>query len=525
MTESHHPAVLPRQMFAAANELVLCLAAVVVRGRIHRGGTISTTEQGLIARLHRAITGLVQFEGGRFTVTWGPMRTCINDYELPQHEKLVVANRALRKSLGARGILGIAFRLIPDEDQLRHFFRRVLSLQLEDVQELGDRGSLAQLPGERDLVGILLLVGHPGDETGSHPGRRSGIGLRVAFEESLADTGLDWIGRSPRAKDDETATQRFCLGVYTNLVSSSLRFVRLARAIRDGHTPFPALALARLVESVGRAYAVAPELMNACVLLGARDPAPARRIAHTAALTIGLAHHRKLSRTQVAETGLAAFVYGLRERFKQLGDQAPPELTILQLLAGESALTSHKVRAIYGAALVGSDGLGAGASIQPPMSARLVELGWAAASALDGTLTASVTDAPVPMSLAYAALTTRYANGGERAKMLGVFARWMGPAPAGTVVQLPDGRVAVVTVSQGAVLRATPLLGAGGEPLEQPTPPVRIGRRDERGNWPDRLDVEGIVATRPVVDRAAGALFYRARKTWQPLVAPPSRQA
>ncbi len=518
---------LPHQMVAAANELVLCLAALVVRTRVHRAGTLHTDDGSLVTRLHRAITGLVQFEGGRFTVDWSAGDVSINDYALPSHEKLQVATQALRKSLSSRGVAGIAFRLIPDEQQLLHFFRRVLSLELEDLERMGAPGALVRIPGDRDLVGILILLGTLGDD-GSVPGRRSGIGLRVAFEESLEAAGLDWIGCSPPEDlTDEAAVQRFVLGVYTDLVSSTLRFVRLARSIRGGQSPLPSMALARLVQSVGRAYELAPELMNACVLLGARDPAPARRIAHTVALTVGLGMFRSMARARIAEAGLAAFVYGLRERFRQLGDGHPPELTILQLLARQSALTSQKVRAIYSAALVGSDAntlAGDGSSIDVPNSARLIEVAWAASRALDGTLSSKLALAPLPVPLAYTDLTTHFANraGGERT--LSILGRWLGPAPAGTVVRLPDLRIAVTAPPAGSSVRAIPLCDANGTPLKQPATPVRIGKLDAYGNWPGKLDINGVVSTRQVVHLAAGALFYKARRTWQPLIAPRSGQ-
>ena len=520
-------AVLPHQMAAAANELIMCMAAVSVRTRLHRAGTLQGTDQSLIARLQRAITGLVQFEGGRFTVDWSNVGVAINDYDLPRNDKLDVAVQALRKSLGSRGISGVAFRLTPDDEQLLHFFRRILTLQLPEVQRMGERGALVQIPGERDLVGILLLVGRPGDDSGSAPGRRSGIGMRVAFEESLMDAGLDWIGRSPPVETDDEALQRFCLGVYTDLVSSTLRFVRLARAIRAGRAPLPALALARLVQSVAGAYALTPELMNACVLLGARDPAPARRIAHTVALTVGIATHRSMTRSRIAEAGLGAFVYGLRERFRQLGDDDPPELSILQLLARESALTPQKVRAIYSAALVGasSSALGGdGARIEVPGSAHLIGLSWACAGCLDGSLHGRLALAPLPMPAVYADLATHYATDPMTARHLSSFGKWLGPVPAGTVVQLSDLRTAVMTTCQGQSIRALPLCDADGSAIKQPAVPVRVGKLDELGGWPAGLDIEGVVSTRQVVHRAASALFYRARKTWQPLIAPRSGQ-
>jgi hypothetical protein len=519
---------LPRELHAAAVELSSCLAEL---SALHQQGPLAppmTRTRDLMPQLLQALRGVLHFEGGHASLSWrGPLT--LNQHPL-EGERAEAALAQLQRGFGDGGLDGLVFRFLPDPEQLRYFFRRLRVLRLEALQQLSPPGQLATLPGDRDLIGIQLLIGRgAAPPTTSAAGAGSGLGVRTAFEAVLQETGLDWIGHAtpegfPRGQPLPSAQrQRYCLGVYTNVVSCALRFTRLARDIHQRHAPLPFLALGRLVQQVARAWMASPALTLACVLLGARDPSPARRQAHTVILSVGLARFHALDAALLAEVGLTAFLHSLHERYHSFGLGGElRELEILRLLTAEQALTSLKVRAIHAAALVSMPRFWsqAGAQAPPlPTSAQLVGLCADLAAALDGSALGLTAQAPLPAITALLHLQQRHLKGEATspygAEELVSLARWLGPLPVGTVAQLQDGQTAVLIDSPGLQLFAAPLLDASGAPLTD-APLVALGRRLSARAEPPPLPITQILSARGVIDLAGRALFPDAWALAQP---------
>lgn len=524
---------LPREMLAAARELVTSLAQLADLQLLGLKTPPYTRTRGLLDGLLQALRGLLHFEGSHLMLTWHE-ELVLNRCPLPMDPALEQAAACLHRGFRQRGIHGLVFRFLPDKEQLRYFFRRLQAMDRQAILQLGAPGQLATLPGERDLIGLQLLVGERAQEE-ERQASSSGLGARTAFESILQEARLDWVGHAspqslPRGQPlEDGPRQRYCLGVYANMVSSSLRFVRMARDLHQRHTPLPFLALHRLIQQVARAYLASPGLMLACVLLGARDPSPARRLAHTVILAVGLARFHALDSSLIAEVGLTAFLYGLRERYVSFGlGSALRELEILRLLTAEQALTSLKVRSIYAAALVSMPRFwNSEVEDAPtiPTSSKLVGLAADLAATLDGTALHQTPQAPLPALVALQHLEQQLARPHTpvaygRDELI-VLARWLGPLPAGTVVTLEDRSTAVILPHPGPRLHARPLLDSQRRPVLGDSEPVSLGRRPSARRPPEMSGVKEIISARPVVDLVGRALFPEAYPLWSRIVNKP----
>ena len=524
---------VPQGMVVAASELVLSLAQMT---RSHTGevsDNLYTRDRKAITHMLRALTGLFQLEGGRISVKWLDTRLSVNDLRLPPSDKLKIASQKLRQRLGSKGVAGIIFRLVPDTEQTRQFFRQLASMEAHDVHQFGREGEVVNLIGTLDHSGIQLLLGIPGQNYDSQPGYLSGISARTSFEDVVEEHNMSWIGTTDpeddprRGQVDEGSTQRFCLGTYVNLVTTSLRLVRVSPAIQSGRMAMPTLPLNRCVEQIAHSMRASAGLMQACMLLGARDLSPSRRMAHTVMTSVGLAVARGQPPRAVAEVGLAAFAYGLRARFRQLARQEERhEWEILKLLAHEQVLTSLKVRAIHAAALVGSqkpDLVGTGsAPIEIPSVSRVVHLCADFAGHLDGTMNGKLIHAPLPAAVVLQDLSQRIASQRERVSYsephLLELACWLSPTPPGTLVRLKDRRTAVIVPSEPNRIVALPLLESNLMPIAQPATRVTIGSTLSNARWPTDLKIIGITSARPLVHLAAQSLFYHARDLWRGII-------
>ncbi len=517
--------LVPHGQMAAAQELILSLARMTQERDSQPTNNTYTRDREAITHLLRALTGLFQLEGGRISVQWLNKQPTVNELQLADTKEILHASLRLRERLGGKGIAGIVFRLIPDADQIRHFFRRLVAMEPAEVHKLGEPGEVVNLPDGPQYNGIQLLLGVPGQLQDSQPGFLSGFGVRATLEETLNDLGMGWIGTQPLPGEDEEVSDgdrvSACLGSYVNLTSTALRLVRASSDLRAGVRPLPTLALLRSIQQISQCLDTDTGLLQACMLLAARDPSPSRRIAHTVLTAMGLATHQGARRRALAEIGMAAFAYGLRERFTQLVRvDERRDWEILHLLTQEPILTSLKVRAIHTAALVGANtdqeqlkGL------KTPSMSKLIHLSADFAGHIDGTMSGKLPHAPLPAAVALQDLSRRLDRVSERLSWerphLMELAAWLGPTPPGTIVRLPDRRTAVIAPSRGIDLVALPILEANAAAIRQPSAPVILGKRLDQTAWNTDLKILGVSATRPLVHLAAQALFHSAQDQWR----------
>lgn len=510
----------PREMHTAARTLARALAEIAQTASLQGGRIPYTKAAQHLANFSRALTGMFQFERDHILISWKEDKVQINrltlDFGPNEHSPL----GPLQEHLGSRSIGGLFFQIQPDEEQLRHFFRRLRAMDRESIETLGKTGQLATLPGERDLVGLRLLISTPdGDQNANN--NASGLGIRTAFEDTLRENNLEWIGasapRKPKRKMTEQEKETFCLGVYTSVMSTSLRLVRMSQSILTQEANLPTLALHRCIHQISAGYSVCPNLMRAAVILGARDPSFPRRIAHTAILAVGIAHTYSPDPGNIAEVGLAAFVMGMQRRHPEPNPHNDlGNLRILRLLSEERALTSLKVRAIHIAAQVCS----LKPNQKPSPSARFVAMAADLAAALDGSADDALDQSPISPLSAIQSLH-RQLESAEKpmydSRYLAALARWVGVSPTGTVVSLLDGRIAVLSTPEGGRSWAIPLLDADLNPIPG-AKPVPLSFRTDLHACPSMPDVQGFLNMRPFVDLAARALFHNARGAWGPLV-------
>ncbi len=528
------PRTVSPEHLSAAQDVIKSLSAVADMQSLGLKAPPFTRARGLYEQLLHSLRNLLHFEGGHLMITWHNDQLNINQISLPDNEANVEALETLEVVFASRQIEGMVFRFLPDQEQLKYFFRRLQTLDAQAVSHLGKPGSLVTLPDERDLIGLQLLLSSSPLILNELPDpNNSGMGVRTAFDTVVKESSLQWVGYAspkdyPQGQHlNEGQVQKFCLGVYANLISTTLRFVRMAREVHKRESSLPFLALHRMVHQVSRAYQASPSLLTACALLGARDPSPSRRLAHSVLFAVGLARFHGLSAPLIAEVGLTAFIHGLRERYGFFGLSSElREMEIMRLLMGEQALTSLKVRSIYAAALVGMPrtwSSSAGASPEPPTSSKLVAVAADFAEILDGGH-GDRKEAPLPPWTALDKLQKHHSKHAkdlvyEHAELVAM-ARWLGPMPPGTVVVLKEGETAVILPSEGRQVLARVLLDAQQKPVDLKKDPVLLGRRPSARFAPTPLKIKHILSARPVIARAGRALFSEAASLWMDIVMP-----
>lgn len=511
---------VPHGVEVAARGLVMGLARALQPYQETARRTPKTPHvhnRNAVSSSHRALVALFQLEGGRIFVRWYQRFVTVNDVDLGLNEAISVAAGRLHESLSARGIAGLIFRLLPDREQFHRTLQTLNNLTPEHSKRLGAPGEVVALPGLEE-AGVQALLGAPGQMPGAQTSIPSVLGLRASFEEIAREEKLDWIGathpdlhhRSGRLKTHHS--QRLALSAYTHLVTTTQHLLRLNPHFMRGPTPLPTLALHRVIQQVAVAITAAPELMKAAMLLSARDPSPARRLSHAVLTTVGLGVHASLSPDLIAEQGLASFVYGIRLRMQQLVEEPISGWNILQLLGREEVLTRLKLRAVQAAALVGQKLTDT--SIKLPAATRVVQLSADFAAGLDGTLSAQIGLAPLPTVKIIEALQRRLNDRPQALHYdlshLHELAEWFGPLPCGTLIELPDRRIAVVMPRDTAEITARPLFDAQGRPVVPSNETVAVGRYDPRHLRLTQLKLKGVVLARPFTNAAARALFHEA---------------
>lgn len=514
---------VPHGVEVAARGLVMGLARALqpYKESARRTQPTPTTpyvhNHNAVGSSHRALVALFQLEGGRIMVRWYQRFVTVNDVVLELNEAISAAAGRLHESLSVRGVAGLIFRQLPDREQFHRTLQMLNNLTPEHSRRLGVPGQVVALPGLEES-GVQALLGTPGQMPESQTSIPSILGLRASFEEIVREERLDWIGathpdlhhRSQRLQTQHR--QRLALSAYTHLVTTTQHLLRLSSHFMRGPTPLPTLAMHRVIQQVAVALSAAPELMKAAMLLSARDPSPARRLAHAVLTTVGLGVHAQLSPDLIAEQGLASFVYGVRLRMQQLVEEPISGWNILQLLGREEVLTRLKLRAVQAAALVGQRLTDT--SIKLPAATRIVQLSADFAAGLDGTLGGQISLAPLPTVKVVETLQRRLVNHPEALHYdmshLHELAEWFGPLPCGTLIELVDQRVAVVMPMDAAEITARPLFDAHGKPITLSNEIVAVGRYDARHLRLTQLKLKGVVIARPFTNAAARALFHEA---------------
>ena len=513
---------LPRGVAAASTALVESLAHLASLQTQRRG---SSHAPDAIQTLHRAIKALFELQGGRISVTWQDDRAMVGTVDCSALISVGRHAQFLNKRFGTLGVVGLVFRLIPSTADLHRFLQIALRLRPEHIRALGQPGDHVALPGLEQIGVQLMLDPRGGPILDIDVSGMSGIGVRTALEQWLDESGLSWVGtiapdEHPRTGQMNRAQkQRLALSTYTNVVTTTQELIRRHRLQHTTAQPLPTLAIHRLVPQMSMAATAAGGHLQACITLGSLDPSPARRIAHTALMTVAVCVQRQLERSTIAEVGLASFLFGLhRWRQSLRGKDSNAGWELLRLLCQEEILTSLKIRATYTAALASTSKNTQ--EVRIPTATRLIQACAHMAAHLDGTATHDTPLAPIPALAALDAIGVHARQPIRQVlyneQHVQALAQWFGPLPPGTVIRTARGRTAVICPPPvGQDPHCIALLQADGSPINPPPAPKRLEVQDGRP-----VGIAGICASRPVIGMASRALFGQTSALWQGLQNP-----
>ena len=491
------------QYNAAARDLVISLADMTSTTLLSRGFTApNRLLRANLNRLLRALTAVSHVSGGRVSLTWGsPDALQVNGVALDLTDPNTRgALRLLRQHFGGRGVDGLVLQGQLKGEQVQSFLHQLKPLDAAALRALGGEQPTVTLAP--DLLGLRLVFAPPTPpapppppgrirEDSSAPRQLQGL-LNHPLDSELLSQGTERLLRQPDRAwrtlglppvnivgpepfGSPTLAQRrlMALTAYTHAVTFAEQLLD-----RPEGSELPIQALQRLILHLDRAHAGEPHHLIASVLLGAVDASPHRRAGHALIWTVGLARELGATTDQLVSLGLAVMMLSLTS--------TRDDVAALSLLPASRAMHPEEIEAFR----LATEAIRGPREEQSTM-ARLIGVAVALAALLDGR-----GEAPGPRP--WVEVLNRLQADGHDPGLINGLLSWLGALPAGAIVTLLDGRIAVAGPRADDEVTVYPILD--GDQLIEPTPTTLSSTLREPG-------VAGWPAAGAVVHLAARALF------------------